>query len=168
MYVCIYTFISICHTFAQAHRSLKHMHMFASCVYTRACACLHICAHTRVRAPAAACIATAHSGGAPHGPPAERVPPRGRAAQAGKAAHTAYMVDTRAVFHAPMFALNATAPSNACEPSHPRSTPTEGARTVRRRCGGAQTRTHPRAQTDAAPKGVCVAGPHRRSVHLGS
>ena len=31
---------------------------------------------------------------------------------------------TRAVFHTPMFALNADAESNACAPSHPRSTPT--------------------------------------------
>ncbi len=36
---------------------------------------------------------------------------------------------TRAVFHAPMSALNADAERNACEPSRTRSTPAEGART---------------------------------------
>jgi hypothetical protein len=38
------------------------------------------------------------------------------------------MFDTAAVFHAPMFALNTAAVSNACEPGHTQSTPTEGAR----------------------------------------
>ena len=52
-------------------------------------------------------------------------------ARAGKAAHTAYNVVTRDVFHAPMFALNAISPANACEPSNKRSTPTEGARMCR-------------------------------------
>jgi hypothetical protein len=36
---------------------------------------------------------------------------------------------TNAVFHAPMFALNAAARANACEPSHTRSTTTERAHT---------------------------------------
>jgi hypothetical protein len=58
-----------------------------------------------------------------------------------KAAHTQNMFDTDAVFHAPMFALNADADANACEPNRTRSTPTEGARTVRRRCAGHQTHT---------------------------
>ena len=49
--------------------------------------------------------------------------PRWRAARAGKA-HTPANVVTAAVFHAPMFALNADADQNACAPSHPRSTPT--------------------------------------------
>ncbi len=39
---------------------------------------------------------------APHRAPTERARRAGR-----KAAHTWYMFDTRAVFHAPMFALNA-------------------------------------------------------------
>ncbi len=41
-----------------------------------------------------------------------------RAAGPG-AKHTEYMLDTRAVFHAPMFALNLNAPSNACAPKPP-------------------------------------------------
>ena len=76
---------------------------------------------------------------APDRRPAERVPPRWRAARAEKAAHTLDNVVTAAVFHAPMFALNAVADWNACEPSHPRSTPTEGARMCRRGCVGAQS-----------------------------
>jgi hypothetical protein len=63
--------------------------------------------------------------------------PRWRAARAGKAAHTKANEMTDAVFHAPMFALNADADWNACEPSHPRSTPTERARMCRRGCAGA-------------------------------
>jgi hypothetical protein len=40
-------------------------------------------------------------------------------------AHTEDKSVTAAVFHAPMFALNADADSNACEPNHtPRFTPT--------------------------------------------
>jgi hypothetical protein len=46
-----------------------------------------------------------------------------------KAAHTWNNVVTDAVFHAPMFALNANVLANACEPSLTRSTPTERART---------------------------------------
>ncbi len=37
-------------------------------------------------------------------------------------AHTPDMLTTRAVFHAPMFALNDDAEPNACEPSRMRST----------------------------------------------
>ncbi len=48
-------------------------------------------------------------------------------------AHTQDNVLTDAVFHAPMFALNANAPWNACKPSRTRSTPTEPA------CFGADT-----------------------------
>ncbi len=40
---------------------------------------------------------------------------------------------TAAVFHALMFALNADADANACEPKRTRSTPTERSRTIR--CG---------------------------------
>jgi len=39
-------------------------------------------------------------------------------------------VVTEAVFHAPMLALKADAEENACEPSHPWSTPTGRARTA--------------------------------------
>ncbi len=90
---------------------------------------------------------------------------RWRAARAEKAAHTSDKVVTRAVFHAPMFALNVLALVNACEPSHPRSTPTERARMCRRGCKGPnRTRTHTHAHMDAARGRVCAEGPHRRSA----
>ncbi len=80
---------------------------------------------------------------------------RWRAARAGEAAHTNSNEVTAAVFHAPMFALNAFADLNACAPSHPRSTPTERARMSRRGCVRAQSHTHTRAHTDAARGRVC-------------
>ncbi len=43
-----------------------------------------------------------------------------RRARDGGTAHTWYNVVTDAVFHAPMFALNADADMNACEPNHTR------------------------------------------------
>ncbi len=64
---------------------------------TRACACPHVCAHTRATARAASNTP----------PSASR--PWWRAARAEKAAHTLDNVVTAAVFHAPMFALNADA-----------------------------------------------------------
>jgi len=65
-----------------------------------------------------------------------------------KAAYTQSNEDIDAVLHAPMFALNADADRNACEPSHTRSTPTERARrTVRRGNVGAQTSSQARART---------------------
>ncbi len=72
------------------------------------------------------------------------VPPRTtatphRSAAGPEAVHTHCNVVTRTVFHAPMFALNADAASNACEPNHTRSTPTETARTFRRGYVCAQT-----------------------------
>ncbi len=84
----------------------------------------------RTRARARAGGAAAHNG-----PPRIDVPPsasrlRWRAAGPEKA-HTAYNVVTDAVFHAAMFALNADAEPNACQPSHSRSTPTERTRTLR-------------------------------------
>ncbi len=119
--------------------------------------------HTRARASAAPPRTTARAAST-----TRRARPActGRAAGAEKAAHTWCNVVTEAVFHAPMLALNAVDALNACEPSHTRSTPMEGARMCRRGCVGAQllTRTH----TDAARGRVCAAGPHRRSVHLGS
>jgi hypothetical protein len=72
---------------------------------------------------------------------------------AEKAAHTDCNEVARAVFHAPMFALNAVANWNACEPSHARSTPTERARMCRRGCVGALSHTHKRAR--ARTQHVC-------------
>jgi hypothetical protein len=62
-----------------------------------------------------------------------RIEPRSSASAAmahrrPKATHTICNVLTDAVFHAPMFALNAFASRNACEPKHTRSTPTKSAR----------------------------------------
>ena len=73
---------------------------------------------------------------------------------AEKAAHTPRMFDTRAVFHAPMSALNADADADwkACEPSHPRSTPTEGARLCRR----VQSHTHTRVRARTQHVGASV------------
>ncbi len=68
-----------------------------------------------------------------------------------RAAHTEAMFDTDAVFHAPMFALNAHADWNACEPSHPRSTATERARMCRRGCVGARSRIYIRMHVPSRP-----------------
>jgi hypothetical protein len=81
---------------------------------------------------------------------------------AEKAAHTLNNEVTRAVFHAPMFALNADADKNACKPSHTRSTPTEGARTCRRGCLGAQSRTH-----SARAHGTQHVGARMRRARIG-
>ena len=80
---------------------------------------------------------------APHRRPAERV--RRGVHRRSKAAHTMPMFDPDAVFHAPMFALNAAAFTNACKPSHAWSAPTERARTVAARIRGARTHTQTRA-----------------------
>jgi hypothetical protein len=94
----------------------------------------------------------------------ERVPPamarrqakKAAHRQAEKAAHTLNNVVTDAVFHAPMFALNADAERNTCEPSHPRSTPTARARMRRRRMRERPiAHAHTRARTDAARARVC-------------
>jgi hypothetical protein len=66
------------------------------------------------------------------------------------------MFVTDAVFHAPMFALNADAEWNACEPSHPRSMPTERARMSRRGCEGAQSQARTRTLTRTQHVGACV------------
>ena len=58
----------------------------------------------------------------------DRARPRRAALRRPKAAHTACNVVTDAVFHAPMFALNAVADQNACEPDHTQFTPIESAR----------------------------------------
>ncbi len=122
----------------------------------------HTSAHTRERASGAPPRTTARaasntrrarpsSGGAPPG--------------AGKAAHTCCNVVTDAVFHAPMFALNADAESNACAPEPPAvHRRREGARMCRRGCKRARSHTHTRARTDTARGRVCAAGWHRRSV----
>jgi hypothetical protein len=86
------------------------------------------------------------------------------AARAGKAAHTEDKSVTRAVFHAPMFALNAAAEANACEPKPPAvdADITRSHVSARMRGRPNRTRTHARARTQRAR--ACAAGPHRRSV----
>ena len=61
-----------------------------------------------------------------------------------------------AVFHAPMFALNADAELNACAPSHPRSTADGKALACvgADACAPDRTRAHARARTQHA--GACV------------
>ncbi len=123
-----------------------------------ACACPHVSAHTRARASAVPPRTTARAASNTR-PSASR--PRWRAARAEKAAHTPPNSVTEAVSHAPMLALNADAPLNTCEPSH--TTPAEGARMCRRRCVGAQSHSHTRAQSHGrstrAHYTVCVRVP---------
>ncbi len=58
---------------------------------------------------------TAHTA-APYRTPTKRISAP-RNAPPAKTAHTSHMSTTRAVFHAPMFALNADAEPNACGPT---------------------------------------------------
>ena len=130
------------------------------CMRTQEHTCPHLCAHTRTRIGGPA----AHNGPRRTDDPPSTSRLRWRAARAGNAAHTWDNEVTAAVFHAPMFALNADAEENACEPSHTRSTPTEGARMCRSGCVGPQSYTHMHTRTDAARGRVYAACPHRRSV----
>ena len=99
--------------------------------------------HTRARIGGAA----AHNGPRRTDDPPSASRLRWRATRAGKAAHTLFNEVIDAVFHAPMFALNADAAWNACAPNHPRSTPTGrrshvSARMRARPIAHAQTRAH--------------------------
>ncbi len=89
---------------------------------------MRVPAHTRARAPAAPPRTTARAASTT-GPSASR--PQLRAARAGQAGHTEDKSVSAAVFHAPMFALNADAEKNACEPNHTRPMPAEAARMCR-------------------------------------
>jgi len=83
-------------------------------------------------------------------------PPRWRAA-GRKAAHTPVKSLTRAVFHAPMFALNADASLNACEPRHTQSsTPVERTHTFGRGYVCPQTHMHAQARARMCDAGACV------------
>ena len=71
---------------------------------------------------------------------------------------------TDAVFHASMFALNALAVANACEPSHTQSsTPVERTRTFERGyvCPQTHMHAHSRARTDVRRGRVWGARTHR-------
>ena len=88
-------------------------------------------------------------------------PPRWRAA-GRKAAHTPVKSLTRAVFHAPMSALNAFAVWNACEPSRTRSTPVERAHTFERGYVCPKTHMHAHARARMRKRGrACGARTHR-------
>jgi hypothetical protein len=101
-------------------------------------------AHTHTRARIGGAVA--HNGPRRIDDPAERVPPAVARRRAEKAAHTEDNVVTAAVFHAPMFALNADAYWNACAPSHERSAPT-GTRSHGSARMPNRTRTRARART---------------------
>ncbi len=126
------------------------------------------CGRPRKRVPIRECVHTRAHRRCRREQPLRDIEPRPSAPTAvvrrwPKAAHTWNNVVTDAVFHAPMFALNANVLANACEPSLTRSTPTERARTFRRRYRRA--RTHTRSRTHGRTRGrVCGAGMHRRSV----
>jgi hypothetical protein len=80
-----------------------------------------------------------------------------------KAAHTYSNEVTDAVFHAPMFALNADIEANACKPSHMRSSPTESARLARVR-----VRPNAHAHTEAHVGAYVVqARTSDRFIYLG-
>ena len=72
----------------------------------------NVCACTRARASAVPLCTTA----VPHRTAAEHIRLRWRAPGRKRRTHTWYKLETRAVFHAPMFALNADADWNACAP----------------------------------------------------
>ena len=96
MYVYIYTY-----TYIYTHTYMYPVFRTRSSTYT--------CGHPRMRVPT--CFAHNDPRRIDDPPSASR--PRWRAARAEKAAHTWNMFDTDAVFHAPMFALNAVAELNA-------------------------------------------------------
>jgi hypothetical protein len=78
-----------------------------------------------------------------------------RAAGPG-AAHTAYNVVTAAVFHAPMFALNADAEENACAPK-PHAVDADGQGLARLRVSGF------RPSPQHEPANACA---HSRSIPI--
>ena len=108
---------------------------------------------TRVRTRARIGDAAAHNRPRRTEAPAERVPPFVRAAGPG-AAHTQYNVVTRAVFHAPMLALNAML--NACAPK-PHAVDADGQGLARLRVSGF------RPSPQHEPANACA---HSRSITI--
>ena len=113
----------------------------------------------RTRVPAHVRTRARIGGGAAHNRP-RRIEARPsasaivRAARAGKAAQTDCMLDTDAVFHAPMFALNAVADLNACAP-RPHAVHADGTRvhgSSADACAPKHARTHARAH----PRSTCA------------
>ncbi len=136
-------------------------------LYLRTWAPAHARAHTSARTHASAHWRPPPRTTARAAPMTRRArPARGGAPPgAGKAAHTWDNEVIDAVFHAPMFALNADACENACAPTpHAVHSRREGARMCRRGCVRTRSQTRTRARTDTAHGRVCAAGWHRRSV----
>ncbi len=130
-----------------------YLHMWTP---AQASAYTSTCAHSHAHATSSAVPPRRMA--APHRIPAERI--RRGARRRPKAAHTRHKLVTRAVFHAPMFALNTYAEENACAPNHPRSTPRESARksTFWRgyMCAQTHAHAHERIHADAMSVGVNV------------
>ena len=128
--VCIHTYIYI--DINVYKHTYMHIHIQYICVYIY----VHLYVHPSVPTRGCTYHAAARAG-APPGP---------------KAAHTRSNVVTDAVFHAPMFALNADAEESACAPSPPRSTPTRRRSHVSARiaCAPDRTRTRAHARTRGA------------------
>jgi hypothetical protein len=169
IYIPIYVYISI-HIYVYLYVDTYIYPVFRTRRYTSAWGHPRMGVPTRLRTRTRARIGgpATHNGPRRIHDPAERVPPAVARRRAGKAAHTQYMFDTAAVFHAPMFALNAFAEKNACEPK-PHAVHADGTRShvsARTEWAPNRKRTHTRA--DEARGRVCAAGPHRRSAHRGS
>jgi hypothetical protein len=130
--MCIYTYTSV-HIFRLSYAQL-YQH-----TWTPAHARAHTSTHTHARA---------HTGPRRTDDPPSASRPRWRAAGPERAAHTDSNVVTDAVFHAPMFALNADADWNACAPRPP-AVDADGRRAhVSARMRGRPI-AHARARTDA-------------------
>jgi hypothetical protein len=90
--------------------------------WTSAAASTYACEHTHARAHRRRRRAQVPHRTAPHRTEPRNSAPAAVARRRPKAAHTISNVRTRAVFHAPMFALNAVADLNAYKPNRTRST----------------------------------------------
>jgi hypothetical protein len=153
-YTCTDTYICIMHTDIYVcmyiHTFIYPVSATRSYTYTRGRP--HMRVPTRLSTRARIGGAAAHNGPRRIDDPPSASRLRWRAARAQETAHTEDNEVTAAVFHAPMSALNADADQNACEPSQPRSTPTERARMCRRGCAHKHTRARARTQH----VGACV------------
>jgi hypothetical protein len=157
------TYIRRMHTYRYRYRYVHaciHTHIypvFRTRSYTYARGRPHMRVPTRLRTRERASAATLRTT-ARAAPTTRRARPACGGAPPGpeRAAHTKDNVVTAAVFHAPMFALNADADWNACEPNHPRSTADGKALACvgADACAPDRTRAHARARTQHA--GACV------------
>ncbi len=132
-------------------------------VHTRACACPHVCAHTRE------CIGGRRRAQrpAPHRTPAERVP-LAQARRPGRkgGAYPEHVRHTRGVPRADVRVerrRTLEAERLRAEPPAVHADRTRSHVSARMRARPIP-HAHTRARTDAARARVCAAGPHRRSV----